>query len=379
MSSSEHVSEFVSSPEHTSTTTPAFTISTVTVPESIDAPDAADFIGMATVRSIVEAELRGDAFPVADPEVAAAELLPNWKDQSTKSLGLIATVDGRVVGRGTLAMPGDASECWSAVSVLPEYRAAGIGSALYERLERMARDAGRRTIQNQTDFPAGLGGDSIPAPTGFGSVPARLASTRFLLRYGFTLEQVGRMSGLPLPMDADVAASSLDAAQAAATGYRTVTWEGPTPDEYVDAFALMRTRMTTDTPNAGMEQTEDVWTADRIRAFDAIWAESPMSMLTTIAVETATGRPAGYTELGVPAEPDRPAEQMDTLVLADHRGHRLGMLLKLINLRELSARFPDSRIVETMNAEDNRPMLDVNEAIGFVPLSYAARWKKRIG
>jgi len=54
------------------------------------------------------------------------------------------------------------------------------------------------------------------------------------------------------------------------------------------------------------------------------------------------------------------------------------MLLKLTNLRELSARFPDSRLVETMNAEDNRHMLDVNETIGFVPVSYGARWKKDI-
>ncbi|WP_431278775.1 hypothetical protein [Leifsonia poae] len=157
-----------------------------------------------------------------------------------------------------------------------------------------------------------------------------------------------------------------------------MTWEGRTPEEWLDGMALMRTRMSTDTPNAGIEQTEDVWTADRIREFDDIWAESPRGVLTTIVLHDASGKVAGYTELGVPEEAGRPADQMDTLVLSDHRGHRLGMLLKLVNLRELSTRFPDSTVVETINAEDNRHMLDVNEAVGFMPVAYSARWKKEI-
>jgi GNAT superfamily N-acetyltransferase len=354
---------------------PMFTIAEIIVPESIDSPDAADFIGMAEVRSTVEAEQRG-----ATEEVSTAEeQLPRWKDESSPISGLIGKVDGRVVARGVLALPVGAGECWTSVAVLPDFRRRGIGSAVYERLEQMAQRAGRTPVQNHTTFPAGVDGDSIPAPTGFGSVPLDLASTHFLQRYGFSLEQVARMSGLRLPVDQRPFSALLAESITAAAGYRTVTWQGRTPDEWMDGIALMRTRMSTDAPSAGLEQSEDVWTADRVRSYDDLWVESPRDLLITIAVHDPTGQVAGYTELDVPAEPNRPVEQVDTLVLREHRGRRLGILLKLTNLRELSARFPDHDFVETTNAEDNRHMLDVNEAMGFRPVSYAARWKKDIG
>ncbi|WP_350353158.1 GNAT family N-acetyltransferase [Microbacterium sp. A8/3-1] len=368
----------MSSPDHTGVE-PAFTISALIVPETIDSPDAADFLGMAEVRSTVEAEQRG-----APGELfTAEEMLPNWKDESTEMLGFVAKVEGRVVARGSLALPADASECWASVAVLAAHRNRGIGSALYERLEQTARARGRTTIQNQTSFlaiaTATDTGDSISAPTGFGSVPAELPSTRFLRNRGFSLEQVGRLSGLALPVDEEAFAALLAETTAAAVGYRTVTWQGRTPHEWMESIALLRTRMSTDAPNAGIEQSEDLWTTERVRAFDDLWETSPRMLLTTIVVDDATGTAAGYTELDVPPEPDRSVEQRDTLVLRDHRGRRLGMLLKLASIRRLRDGFPDHGLIETMNAEENRHMLDVNEAVGFVPLSYAARWKKVLG
>lgn len=84
----------------------------------------------------------------------------------------------------------------------------------------------------------------------------------------------------------------------------------------------------------------------------------------------------GFTELEVSAEPGRAVSQEDTLVLREHRGRRLGLLLKVANLELLAAESPGHPSVMTYNAEENRHMLTVNEALGFVPVGYEGAWRR---
>jgi hypothetical protein len=51
-------------------------------------------------------------------------------------------------------------------------------------------------------------------------------------------------------------------------------------------------------------------------------------------------------------------------------------VLKLANLAELQKRMPGHPAVITFNAEENRHMLDVNEAVGFVPIGYEGAWRR---
>ncbi len=102
----------------------------------------------------------------------------------------------------------------------------------------------------------------------------------------------------------------------------------------------------------------------------------PRTLLTAVAEHVPTGTLAGFTQLGAPADLTRPVTQEDTLVLREHRGHRLGMLLKVANLQFLEQVAPGHPCVLTWNAEENRAMLDVNEAVGFVPIGYEGAWRK---
>ena len=100
-------------------------------------------------------------------------------------------------------------------------------------------------------------------------------------------------------------------------------------------------------------------------------------LLLTAAVEhCATGRLIGFSDLTVPADRDRPAHQGDTLVLRGHRGHRLGMLMKAVNLLALNEITPSPPHISTFNAEENRHMLSVNEALGFTAAGHAGCWRR---
>ena len=70
--------------------------------------------------------------------------------------------------------------------------------------------------------------------------------------------------------------------------------------------------------------------------------------------------------------------QDDTLVLSEHRGRRLGMLVKAANLQRLAVEQPAARRVGTWNAEENSHMLAINVALGFRPAGGSGEWQARL-
>ena len=81
-------------------------------------------------------------------------------------------------------------------------------------------------------------------------------------------------------------------AQTAAADYRVVQWFAPTPPEYVDGYAWMKSRMVTDAPSAGLEFDEETWDAARIAEHDSKYTDSGRTLQVTAAQHIATGQPA---------------------------------------------------------------------------------------
>lgn len=350
------------------------TLHPLVLPARADAADAGEFRELARVRNEVYRELTGRDEQDLTPE-ALLPLVRSRKERTT----LIWTVRLReeVVGRAMVDIPHEAGSrvAIASIELLPRVWGRGIGTAIVPHIEATARQHGRTVLQNWTEQQASAGA-RVAARTGFGSVPDDHVA-RFLGRHGFALEQVYRVSRLDLSPDALARAAVLrDEACARAQDYRVLQWTTPTSPEHLSAYAWLKSRMSTDAPSAGLDTDEEAWDAERVVDGEARIAEMGQRVLVTVAQHVPSGDLAAFTELGIGPDPAASTMQHDTLVLRDHRGHRLGQLIKcaaLLAWREIA---PESGDVITYNAEENRPMLSINEAMGFIPIAYEGAWRK---
>jgi len=101
-------------------------------------------------------------------------------------------------------------------------------------------------------------------------------------------------------------------------------------------------------------------------------------MYRLVARHRISGELAGQTVVIVPAVQPWIASQLDTSVVEGHRGHRLGMSLKIAMLRELAEAEPQVRTLETWNAASNSYMIAVNETLGYRVVSGAIEWQKHL-
>jgi GNAT superfamily N-acetyltransferase len=373
-----------------------FRIVEAPVPAVLDSPDSWALRGVTDLEHAMHVEIWGY------PDLAES-LRACWAWSRNQAYGrrlhLVAVAEG-----GTLATADPAGVLGSLsihlpkehnthlveafVNVRASVRGSGVGTALAARAEAIAREAGRRLIVSWSDHaaepPEPTGPDDTPVlhpSTGSGRIPDDAAS-RFARRLGYALEQAERHSVLDLPVDeALLAALEERAVAAAGPDYRVVTWTDAAPERWVDAYGILFTRMSTDAPLGGLEIEEDVWDAARVRDFEATHAEAGHRLLVAAAQHVPSGTLAAFTVLvvrpGAAGDPDA-VFQDSTLALKEHRGHRLGMLVKAANVRAVQATFPRAERIHTWNAEENQHMLAINVAMGFRPAGISSAWQKHL-
>lgn len=353
---------------------------------SLDQPEAWAYRGIAEVERAAAIDEFGDD----DIAPRAIDVLVAMNHQRyVRRERLVAVADGpdgmpRVVGHGVLFLPMQDNRHLAEVRVVvtPTHRGRGIGTALFEPLRRRAEEEGRTTLLGEVEFAAEPGAgapDAVRPPSGNGSISADLPGLRFCRRLGLGLELVARRSVLDLPLpDGAVERFETEARAAAGAGYRTHTWVDEIPEAWIDQYALLEQRLSTDEPNPGLELEPEVWDAERVRQVIAQMTARDQGFVVTVAEDVATGELAGMTTLIYARERPELTEQESTVVLPDHRGHRLGMLVKAVNLRAHAVLRPATRRIYTWNNEDNPHMLAINVALGFRPAGGSAELQARL-
>ena len=350
------------------------TLHPLVLPARADAADADVFRAYAQVRNTSLAETTGRDDEALDP----GELLALLRSDADLTRRQWYILDGeKMIGLAALNILADGGgrTAFLTVNILRSAWSRGIGSAALDHVEKVARDTAVQRLLLWAEHHDSTE-DQLPSPTGFGSIP-RDHAARFLLRHGYALEQVERISVLTWTEPQVQKLRTLRAeAEHRADGYRVVQWLLPTPAERVEGYAWMKHHMSTDAPDADLDMPAESWDAERVARHDDRYLQRGNTVLVTAAEHITTGELCAYNELSIGRDPASTTNQEDTLVLSAHRGHRLGMLVKTAGLLSWHESHPASPRVITYNAEENRPMLDINEAIGFTPIAYEGAWKK---
>ncbi len=184
---------------------------------------------------------------------------------------------------------------------------------------------------------------------------------------------------IDLPLDAARVDALRRDPRATPSGYTLETFVDRWPGEDLDDRCELGRRMSTDVPTGEEELDEEVWDHARVRALEALLAAQNRAKVITAARHDGSGRLVGYTEVAIPLGAPESAYQHDTLVMREHRGHGLGFAMKLANLFAVHELYPGVRRINTENAEENAPMIAVNDDLGFRVVARSTDWHRPIG
>ena len=145
--------------------------------------------------------------------------------------------------------------------------------------------------------------------------------------------------------------------------YSIRSFVGPVPEEFAEPYAELDAAIVTDAPMGDIDLKPAVADVREVRENEALMQRQRRTRYTTLAL-AAEGTVVAYTDLLMPDEDPGAVFQSGTLVRREHRGHRLGLAVKVANLRFLQAQRDDGRILTTYNAEINDHIVESQRGDG---------------
>jgi len=235
---------------------------------------------------------------------------------------------------------------WAEIWVHPDHRRHGYGSAIMNETVRRTREAGRNTIW-------------------VGTAEDDQGARKFVEGFGFNYASHDARRRQVL---ADVDQANVQrlwaAAEQKAADYCLERLRLPTADELLGELVEV-TAAINDAPMGELTYEDEKFDVQRLRDFETALSGRGERAYRVIARHRQTGEVGGHTIVFLhPLQPEF-AGQGDTAVARNHRGHRLGLLLKIDMLHWLAEAEPQVKIIQTWNNVDNGYMINVNEALGY--------------
>ena len=274
-------------------------------------------------------------------------LRQGWESDPSETWVAVDEATGEAVGWYRIELPDleNRHRASGGPTVRPASRRRGTGTALLRHEVERARANGRTVLRGGA--LVGSAGDAFARHAG---AEASMVDAR-------------RVQDLRKIQPGAVASLRATAADAAA-GYTLVSWTGPTPEEHLARVAAGFNAMN-DAPHAA-DREDDIWDAQRVRdRADAAIREGCLRGYSVVAIAESTGEMAGLTQVFVDPEYPEWGHQGLTAVIRQHRGHRLGLLIKAAMIEWLATEEPKLERIATDNAATNKYMIAVNETLGY--------------
>lgn len=239
----------------------------------------------------------------------------------------------------------------------PRFRRRGIGRTLWNHALDRVRAKGCTIVQAMAFAPVEGGADRLTHGVEF--LKAMGAEPK--------LDEIRRRADLST-VDEDANAALLADAWNRAEGYELRQWTNFTPPDLIDDIAYLDGRVLTDSPTGDLDIEAFKVDAARIRGAEAASCARLRTGIHVALVHRESGRVAAWACLSHALDHKGFAKHGVTIVDPEHRGRRLGTVVKLELHRYAKAVTPGLRVVDTYNAAANGHMIRINDLVGFRPL-----------
>jgi GNAT superfamily N-acetyltransferase len=223
------------------------------------------------------------------------------------------------------------------------WRRRGIGTQLLGHAATQAEAAGRRLLMSN----ARVGAPGEFFARAVGARPG-MQDVRRVLDVNASLH-----SRLPEMRKRAIAHSA---------GYSLLFWRGTTPGEVAEATCGLYSALADAPHDEAFEPA--TWDVARLRAAEERVIAQGTRWYSVAAMHEASGEMAALTQVNVDPDVTDWGFQEITAVTRPHRGHRLGMLVKVDMLQRLAELEPQIRHIMTFNAAPNEHMIAVNVELG---------------